>query len=143
MGEAFDRCVRKVGRSGRVSNAYAVCTTTFQRAYGKQRVRAMRKSVRRNLAGEVVISDTLQRRLSQWHASQGDPVYAVQSSAYAGYPVPIELAEDAVYSLNVAKRQLLKRLGSEPGYASSYKRALKHLMVTKEMLEDAIERAQR
>jgi hypothetical protein len=51
MGQAFDRCVRKVGRSGRVSNAYAVCTTTFQRAYGKRKVRAMRKSVRRNPSG--------------------------------------------------------------------------------------------
>ena len=145
MGGSYDRCVTAVKRKRRSVNAYAVCTSAFQKKYGKRKVSAMRKSVRRRNPGErdVRISEALQERLSQWHAGQGDPIYAVASSAYAGRPVSLELAERAANSLARAESQLLDNLREyenrgQRSYVKSTKTNLKHLLRTRLMLDAAI-----
>lgn len=44
-----------------------------------------------------------------WYAGQGDPVYALVSSVYAGHDVPLSIAEDALSNLERDHRQLKVR----------------------------------
>jgi hypothetical protein len=44
-----------------------------------------------------------------WYAGQGDPVYALVSSVYAGWDVPLPVAEDALTNLERDYRQLKVR----------------------------------
>jgi hypothetical protein len=43
--------------------------------------------------------------ISQWHSSQGDPIYAVGSSWFAGHDVPMNIVEDAYGSFETMHQQ--------------------------------------
>jgi hypothetical protein len=48
-----------------------------------------------------------------WYAAQGDPVYALVSSVYAGQDVPLDVAEDALRNLERDYRKAKKRLSAD------------------------------
>jgi hypothetical protein len=45
---------------------------------------------------KISIPKHLALRLSSWHGSMGDPIYAVSSTGYAGYPIPISVFRRAL-----------------------------------------------
>jgi len=68
-----------------------------------------------SMEDEYAFSDEALEELSQWHASMGDPIYALSSSLYAGHDVPAEIAEDALYNLEQDWRRI-KSEGKEDEY---------------------------
>lgn len=48
---------------------------------------------------KVYIKKYLALRLLHWHSSMGDPIYAVGSNGYAGYPVHVSVIREALSNL--------------------------------------------
>lgn len=69
-----------------------------------------KKGGRKNPTAGVVFHDrNLGASLHQWHSSSGDPIYATGSLIWAGHPVPMDLLEETVSSLEALRRRTTDR----------------------------------
>jgi len=62
---------------------------------------------------DVSVPKHLALRLSDWHASMQDPVYAVSSSGLAGNAVPLEVFDRALYLMEMHARDLEEEHATE------------------------------